>query len=261
MRTWTPGITAAVLALGVAAPTLAQEEQAPPYVEVTQLRFSPADAEGFLDMVKTVRDAAVEARLDPGFAWDTYRRDNIVYFVTFHESMADFEDPEAFVRAFEGTSVADRVMAAFERSMAYQVREGLNEVSRTRPDLGYVPATPAVAPGEQEGVFILRQWPAGDMQAYEESLKDFMGMLTEMGAPYPVVVNQNLIGKGGYVIAVLFDDLGSFYGPNSLEEGLAASGMAARWGEHQTAHRQLVSDVTTFHVMYLPEHSYRPEPM
>jgi len=260
MRKWTPAFAAAVLALGIAAPALGQED-GPQYMEVSALRFTPADAEGFLEIVKTVRDAAVEAELDPRFAWDAYRRDNIVYFVTWHESLVDFEDPEAFVRAFQGTSVEDRVMAAFERSTAFHVRQGSSEISRARPDLSYMPETPAMAEGEHGGVFVLRQWPMGDMAAYEESIKDFMGMLTEMSGPYPVLLSQNLIGRGGYVIAVPFDDLGSFYGPSSLTAGLEASGMTARWREHEAAHRQLVSDVESFHVMYLPEHSYRPAGM
>jgi len=260
MRMWTTAVAATILALGITAPALGQED-GPEYVQVSQIEFAPADADGFLEMVKTVRDAAVEASLDTRFAWDVYRWDNTVYFVTWHESLVDFEDPEAFVRAFQETGVADRVMAAFERSMAFQPRSGRNEVSRERPDLSYMPASPIVAAGEHGGVLVLRQWPSGDPAAYEESIKDFMGMLTEMGAPYPVFTSQNMIGTGGFTIAVPFDDLASFYGENSLERGLEESGMTARWMEHQTAHRTLLTDAESFHVMYLPEHSYRPAGM
>lgn len=260
MRTWTPAVAATVLALGITAPASGQED-VPSYVEVSQIEFAPADADGFLEMVKTVRDAAVEAELDARFAWDVYRWDNTVYFVTWHESLVNFEDPEAFVRAFQATSVADRVMAAFERSMAFQPRSGRNEVSRSRPDLSYMPASPAMAEGEHAGVYVIRQWPAGDPSAYEESVKDFMGMLTEMGAPYPVFISQNVIGRGGFTLAIPFDDMSSFYGENSLEQGLEETGMAPRWMEHQAEHRQLISDSESLHVMYLPEHSYRPAGM
>lgn len=257
MRRWNAAVAVIALSFGVAAPSLAQE--APPFSEVSRLELAPADVDPFLEAVKTVRDAAMEASLDARFAWDVYRWDNTIYFVTWHESLVNFEDPEAFVRAFQGTAVADRVMAAFESTMDLHVREGINEVFRGRPDMSYVPASPAVAEGEHAGVLVIRQWPAGgDPAVYEESAKGFMGMLTEMGGPYPVFVSQNLIGRGGYVIAVPFDAMSSLYGENSLEEGLAASGMGARWGDHATAHQELLADVESFHVMYLPEHSYRP---
>ncbi len=261
MRRTAPAFAAMALALGLTTPLIAQEDAEPGYVEVSQLELAPADVDGFLDMVKTVRDAAVETSLDARFAWDVYRRDNRIYFVSWHQSMVDFEDPEAFVRAFQGTSVANRVMAAFERTNSMHFQDGLSEVSRARPDMSYMPASPAMMEGEQGGVYVLRQWPAGDDQAYEESVKDFMGMLTEMGGPYPVFVSQNMIGKGGYIIAVPFDNLANFYGANSLQTGLAASGMASRWAEHEAAHQKLLSDVESFEVMYLPEHSYRPPGM
>lgn len=260
MRRSNAALAAIVLSLGVAAPSIAQE--APQFSEVSRLEFAPADVEPFLEAVKTVRDAAVEANLAARFAWDVYRWDNSIYFVTWHESLVNFEDPEAFVRAFQGTAVADRAMAAFESTMDLHVREGINEVFRARPDMSYTPASPAMAEGEHAGVLVIRQWPAGgEPGAYEESAKGFTGMLTEMGGPYPVFVSQNVIGRGGYVLAVPFDAMSSLYGENSLEEGLAASGMGERWAGHQTAHRELLADTESFHVMYLPEHSYRPEGM
>lgn len=63
------------------------------------------------------------------------------------------------------------------------------------------------------------------------------------------------------MIAVPFESMSSFYGENSLEQGLAQSGMGPRWGEHQAAHRRMLSDIESFHVLYLPEHSYRPAGM
>lgn len=260
MRRWTPALAVAVLAIGSATPVLAQDE-GPTYTEVTSLDFAPADIDAFLDAVKTVRDAAVEVGLDASFAWDMYRWDNTLFFLTWHDSMVDFEDPEAFARAFQGTPAESRVMAAFQATTGLHINEGMNEVSLARPDLSYMPAEPAVERGQQGGVYVMRQWPNGDAEAYGESIKDFMGMLTEMGAPYPVFVSQNVIGRGGFMIAVPFDNLSNFYGANSLEEGLTASGMGARWGEHEREHRQLISDTESRIVMYLPDHSYRPEGM
>lgn len=260
MRRFSTTASMVLIAVGVAAPIAAQE--APPFSEVSRIEFAPADVDAFLEAVKTVRDAAVEAELDARFAWDLYSWDNTLYFVTWHESLVNFEDPEAFMRAFQGTAVADRVMAAFESTTSLHVRSGINEVFRARPDMSYVPDSPAMADGEHQGVLVIRQWPGGgDPGAYEESAKGFIGMLTEMGGPYPVYVSQNVIGRGGYVLAVPFDAMSSLYGENSLEEGLAASGMGARWAEHQASHRALLADTESFHVMYMPEHSYRPGSM
>lgn len=260
MRTRFSAPAAILLVLALAAPAHGQD--APAYSEVSQVELAPADASAFLEAVKTVRDAATEVNLDARFAWDAYRWDNTIYFVTWHESLANLEDPEAFVRAFQGTEVADRVMAAFQSTGPLDVEGGMSEVNRARPDLGYVPESPAVQHGQHEGVLVIRQWPAGgDPAPYEESVKGFMSMLSEMDAPYPVFVSQNMVGRGGFVIAVPFESMSSFYGENSLPRGLAEAGMGDRWSEHEAAHRKLISNAESFHVWYLPEHSYRPDDM
>lgn len=260
MRRCSSLFAAAVFALGVAAPVFAQEE-GPTFIEVSQVELAPADADAFLEAVKTVRDAAVEIGLDPDFAWDVYRWDNTIYFVSWHESMSVFEDPEAFARAFAGTPVESRVMAAFESANSLDFRSGSNAVSRGRPDLGFVPAESAVTPGEHGGVYVLQQWPAGNPQAYEESIRGFMGMLAEMGGIYPVYVSQNVIGDGGYAIVVPFDDLSSFYGENSLQARLENSPIGPRWQEHGQSHAELLNRSQSFHLLYMPEHSYTPEGM
>lgn len=257
MRRSTSALAAAAFALGLATPVFAQDE-APVFIEVSQVELAPADTEAFLEAVKTVRDAAVEIGLDGTFAWDAYRWDNSIWFVSWHESMSVFENPEAFARAFAGTPVESRVMAAFESTYDLDFRSGESAVSRGRPDLGFMPAEPAFAPGEHGGVYVLRQWPSGNPEAYEESIKGFMGMLTEMGGVYPVYVSQNVIGDGGYTIAVPFDDLSSFYGENSLQARLEGSPVGPRWQEHGQAHAELMSRTQSFHLMYLPEHSYTP---
>lgn len=245
------------LALAVGAPVAAQE--APPFVSVGVVELAPGDAEEFAAQVKIVRDAAVAANLDARFAWDLYRWDNTFWFVSWPESLARLENPEAMFAAFAETDQAETAMAAFQRVAALEWLSDEQSISRTRPDLSYLPAQPAMAEGEQGGVYIIEQWPRMETsEAFEESVKDLMGMLTEMGAPYPVYVAQDLIGDAGVVFAVAFDDLASFYGESSLEAALAEAGMTEAWMAHAEAHQDLIRRAKSQILMYMPEHSYTP---
>jgi len=250
-------ISAAVLGLALAAPAVAQ--QAPPYLVTSRVEFAPEDAEAFARQVAIVRDAAAEIHLDARFAWNVYRWDNTFYFVSQEETLANLEDPEAMGRAFQGTPVQDRVFGAFEKAGALQALSGSSSVWRPRPELGYVPANPAMAQGQQGGAYVIQQWPKGTSeQAFDESAKGLMAMLGEMDGPYPVIVLQNVVGDGGMEFVVLFDDLANFYGANSLEAGLRSSGMGDRWAQAEAAHRKLLSRTESRLLMYVPQLSYQP---
>ena len=89
--------------------------------------------------------------------------------------------------------------------------------------------------------------------AFDESTKDVMGMLTEMGYPYPVLGHRTLVGDGGKVsFVVLHDGLADFYGPNSIESVANEAQMEA-WGEEFAKRNQMVTKRNSFNVVFLPD--------
>ncbi len=246
------------LLLAFATPVIAQEGSM--FVQVSSVELAPADADMFLEQVKVVRDAAIETNLDPKYRWDVYRWDNTLYFVSWHETLANLDDPQAFMQEFQGTSAADRVMAAFNKANALHSVSSSSSISMSRPDLSYMPAASAVQPGQHGGIYVIEQWPKGDQyQAFEASVKKIMGMLGEMGGVYPVFTSMDVVGDGGVTFAIPFDNMSNFYGANSLERRLEATGKSAAWGELTRAHQKMLNRTHSQFGMYLPEHSYRPD--
>ena len=258
MRKFLALMAAGGIALGLGVPVEAQD--GPMYTTVSAIEVAPGHVEDFAAQVRAVAEAAEAAGLGEEFRWDVYAWDNTFYFLNWAESLSVLEDQDRMMREFQGTEQMDEVMAAFEAVGDLDWRGGNTTVARGRPELSYMPANPAMAEGEHGGVYVLEQWPLPSAgPAFEESVKDIMGMLAEMGGPYPVFVSQDVIGDGNYTFAVPFDDLASFYGENSLEAGLQASGMAEAWGAHVAEHQQLLADVESWHVMYRPDLSFRPD--
>lgn len=248
---------AALLAfvLMVAAPVAAQEDV--PYTVVQQLELAGSDAETFAAQVQVVAEAAAEADIGAEFAWNVYRFDNTFMFVTSTPSLADLEDPEAMMRAFEGTAVAGKVTNAMQAANALNVLSVSTEVVRVDPELSYQPANSAISDGAG-GVLIVEEWVKGDqIGAWRESVRDFMGWMTEAGAVYPILVTEDIIGNGGRSFVVLFDNLANFYGENSME-ALVAANAGPDMAAAQAAHSRTIARSTSQIAMRLPNLSYQP---
>ncbi len=266
MRKLITTAAASCLALAFALPAWAQEtsmqayaEAAPRFIEVNQLDIAPADADAFLALVKQVKDAAVAVGLDPKFRWDTYRWDNTIYFVSWHESMGDFDNPEAFAQAFAGTAQEATVQQAMTKSQSMNI-VGKTEVAMYQWDWSYLPENPAFQPGQHGGIYVIDNWIApGKLEAWAENTKGVMEMLAQMDGPYPVIATQTMMGDGRVSFVIPFDNMSNFYGANSLQEGLAASGMQEQWGAHMQKRSPLLSKTKSQFAWYLPEHSYRPD--
>lgn len=247
---------AAVAFVLATSPAVAQEEV--PFTVVSEMELAPEDANAFMEQVGIVAEAAAEIGLDGRFAWNLYRWDNTFWFVGSESTLANMEDQEAMVREFMGTSVEAKVMAAFQAVGSMNILSGNTEVLRVDPELSYQPENPQIGDGAG-GAFIVEEWVKGDaIEAWNESVADFMGAAREVGLPYPILVAQDIIGDGNMSFVVLFDTLENFYGKNSFERLLADSPAAAGMAESQAAHSKLIARSVSKHMMRLPAMSYQP---
>jgi len=241
----------------VTSPTVAQEDV--PFTVVSEIGLAPEDANAFAEQVGIVAEAAAEIGLDARFAWNLYRWDNTFWFVGSESTLANMEDPNAMAAQFMGTSVEDKVMAAFAAVGSMNVLSGNTEVLRVNPTLSYQPEAPQIGDGSG-GVFIVEEWVKGDSRdAWNESVADFMGVVREVGMPYPILVAEDIIGDGNMSFVVIFDTLENFYGKNSFESLLADSPAAADMAEGQAAHSKLIARSASRHMMRLPAMSYQPD--
>ena len=251
-------LLAAVIFVAAASQTAAQEN--PPFTIVSELELAPAHAEAFVEQVQIVAEAAAEIGLDGRFSWNLYRWDNTFWFVSSESTLANLEDTQAMFRAFQGTSVESEVMAAFQAVGAMDILSSDMEVLRIIPDMSYQPENPAFGDDGPMGAYIVEEWVMGDSrEAWNESVADFMGMVREVGLPYPILVAEDIVGDGNMSFVVLFDSLENFYGKNSMERLMADHPGAANMAEGSAAHAKLVSRMESRQIIRLPNASYQAE--
>lgn len=259
MRTLVASLAAAAVALAPFTPAAAQEDADPGYTVVTTLEVAPPDRAAFTDAVRTVRDAAEAAGLGAEFRWEIYNRDDTFYFVSWRESMASFDDPEAFMRQFEGTPHAQTIRGAMQSFEKLRVKAS-SSVSRALPEWSYVPESPAVEAGRHAGVYVIsNRIGSASEAAFGESTQGIMRMLGEMGYPYPVYASRVMLGEEAVEFVIPFDTPGNFWGQHSLPAHLEQSGMGEAWESHMRERGSMLLDTESMMAFFMPELSYMPE--
>lgn len=245
---------------GGPAPALAQEAGGQTeYVFVQKFQVAPGHAAKFLEAAQMVVRAAEQADLAARYGWALYRDSFDFYLVEWPESMAYFDDPEQWMRQFEGTPGHETLMGAFGMFEEVDV-SSTSWVEATVPEWSYMPEDPAVGPRDYQGVYVVQDWVKfGHQQAFAENTRAIIGLLGEIGYPYPVFGHRGVIGEGGQVtFVIVHDGLDRFYGENSVERLLAAAGKQEEWGRLMEARSPMLLKAASFTAAYLPEHSYEP---
>lgn len=249
----------ALIPLAPFTPALAQEDAPVEYTVVSSLEVAPPDRAAFTDAVRSFREAAEAAGLDARYRWDVYNRDNTFYIVSWRESMAAFDDPEAFMRAFEGTPQAEAVQRVVRSFQDLHVT-AKTSVSRPVPEWSYMPENAAVQEGQHAGVYVISNWlGATSEEAFDGSTREIMRMLGEMGYPYPVFTSRVMFGDETIDFVIPFDTPGNFWGQHSLPAHLEQSGMGDAWESHMRDRGALLADTESMMAFRMPELSYRPD--
>jgi len=249
----------ALLAIALFAPLAvqAQEAERGQLYEVSILKVSPDNLDEYMEVVGMVREAAVAANLGPEWGWEIWLRDFEVGIISTTENMAAFDDDEAWMRAFEGTPGEEMLTAAFEKFEAdITATITSREVFELEEAWSYAPGEAGI---EEVGFAeVLEFWIKPGMQMAFEGLAGEIGVfLAELGGPYPVNVFRTLMGdvtKVTYV--VLNDGWADYYGPRSMEAGLAASGMSEEWEALMDRFLDCITESKTSRMTFLADLSY-----
>jgi hypothetical protein len=171
--------------------------------------------------------------------------------------MASFDDPEAWVRAFQGT--------AGEAMMQEAMGKFMTEISSTTSSReiwehveawSYEPATPAFeTPG-----FAYRHdfWVAPGMaEAFERVIGKIIAFNEANGAYYPVNGYRTLFGDAGRVSFFVFaDNWGDFFGKNSMEGQIAGTPAGEEWEGIIAELSDCLSAYESSQMQYYPQLSY-----
>lgn len=234
----------------------AQDAEAAPYLIITHYQVALSDAQTFTRNAETIREAAEQAGLGAEFGWTLWRDGDDFFLASPRESLSSLEDPEAFMRQFEGTPGQQTLERAFQGFEGLDMQAN-SYVVRSRPEWSYEPERPALQ-GDPGGAYVIREWTeVGSEEELAQNQERLVRVLREVDFPYPAQVYQVVVGDLGRLeTVVLFDDLARFYGENSLESLLEATGQGQAWGNVMETRQDFVRKLETFTIQYVPDASY-----
>ena len=246
-----------VAALAVPVASFAQEEgERGQLGEMMTWRVAPEAAADFEAAITKIVEAAELANIGEEFAW-FFWQDGFDYgFYAPTENMAQFDDPDAFMRAFQGTPGEAPLMEAFESfgSLHYEVLS--REVIEGVPGWDYTLEQPV----EINYALMYESWmkPGTEMKADELS-KEWVAFLQEVGYPYQAAGYRVHFGDvGRLVFFIWYDDQADYYGPKDMAKLVEAKGLGAKWEEFGKRWNALITryDETTW--TYRADLSYTP---
>jgi len=252
-------ILATLLPLALLAPAAAQaqESERGQLYEVSVMKVSPDNIDEFMELVGMVRAAAEAADLAPEWGWQMWVSNFEVAVVSTAENMATFDDEEAWMRAFAGTPGEAMLAEAFGRMEAeVAVASAIREVWELEDAWSYVPGEGGIeAVGFAE---MLEFWIKPGMETeFEEVTVEIAGFMGELAGPYPVNSFRPVFGDVGRVVYTAFHDgWADFYGPNSMEAGLAAAGKTGEWEAIMDQFRDCITESKTSQWTFMADLSY-----
>ena len=243
----------AVLALAVLTPLAVVAQTGPsPYSTVSGFEVPLPHAARFEEAIRQIVDAAQRARLKPESGWGVWQNDNTYAVVSGMQKIAEFDDPNRFMRQFEQTPGQAVLMQALQKLTGIPYREE-TEVLQYVAEWSYAPSNAPTAMTANTWVEVIEYWALPGMDAqFDAATKEAIGILRSTNYPFVVLGNRTPIGKRRVQFVVVIDDLAKHAAvQDRLEKNPQWQAMGARF-------RNLVVDVQTSRWRYRPELSYSP---
>lgn len=257
MRNLISSLLAAVLVVASATPTPAQSE-APTRYQLEQFHVRASDIPAFEAAVQKIVRAAGEAELEARYGWSMYQEGPRFTVVAPVWTMAQFDDPEEWIRQFEGTPGHATLMSAFgELSELHTTMR--NTVVMAMPELHYDP--PDDGEGEPRYARVLvASVRSGMDEAFNANMKEWFAALDELDYPYHVHAYRTIIGNGGEVHVVFdHDDWSKFRGENDLAALFEKKGKGEEYSRLVDGLLATLNDYRFEDLTYQPDLSYMPE--
>jgi hypothetical protein len=216
---------------GLALPaTVYAQEEGGQLWDVQVMSVQPADMMEFMATAGRVKAAAEAANLGAEYGWYLWVRGFDVAIASMAPNMATFDDPEAWMRAFQGTPGEAMVQEAMNKFMTQiSIQSGEREALQEVPAWSYEPATPAF----ETPSFAYRHdfWIApGKGDAFDQVARKIAAFSKANEGHYPVTAYRTRFGDTGRVTFLVFvDNWADFYGENSMERKIQGTPSAQEW--------------------------------
>jgi hypothetical protein len=246
----------AMAALVFAAPPAGAQEEAPQLVSIGTLSVVPSQVDQFAEIVGKVVEAAGMSSLAAKHGWSTYQDGNDFHIVSWPENWAQLDDPNAFARGISEGAGAELMQEAFSEFEELWVTSN-SQMAIQVEEWSYMPEG-GLQPGDHAGAVVFETWVRPGMnEEYSENTEAVMGVMSEIGFPYPIFGHRVAMGEENRTFfVVLHDGLSDFYGANSFGALIEASGIGERVGEVFSARGELTYDNDSYQVVWRQDLSY-----
>jgi len=246
----------ALMMTGLTGPVQAQDDQGQIW-EVQTISVRPDHIDEFMAAVGEIRAAAEAANLAEEWAWHIWSDGFDVMIASPTQNMASFDDPEAWMRAFQGTPGEAILNEAMQKIMteisAFPIRD---EVMIQDPDWAYEPQTPRFEQPSFAEMIEFRIRP-GMAEQLEAVIGELMAFQEKTQPDSPMNGYRVRFGDVGRVVFLIFtDSWANFYGPYSMEAKVKADGTEAEWEAIMTRFRDCILDFNSTQIAYHADLSY-----
>jgi hypothetical protein len=246
----------AMAALVSAAPPAGAQEEAPQLVSIGVLSVVPSQVEQFAEIVGKVVEAAKMSNLDAKHGWATYQDGNDFHIVSWPENWAQLDDPNAFAREIGAGAGAELMQEAFGEFEELWVTSN-SQMAVHVEEWSYMPED-GLQVGDHTGAVVFETWVRPGMnEEYSENTEAVMGLMKEIGYPYPIIGHRVAMGdENRTFFVVLHDGLGDFYGAKSFGALIEASGIGESWSEVFEARSGLIYNNDSYQADWRQDLSY-----
>lgn len=249
-------VMAAALAALVAAPVVAQDGGR---WQITKLSVAPAHASDFMSGVGKLVEAAKAAGLSEEYAWYTYQADAFEWMVVSPVgSMVRFDNPNAWVEAYQGTPGEALLNEAFGTLSQLDITVNLDIVIQDVPEWAYEGSW---QPEGEHIAHIDEMWVkwSGE-EAFDAAMKEWNGMLEAIGYPYPASVGRAVLGGSGQMMGAVFADTrANYYGDHDLMKMAEAAGHGDHVWQLYEKFVGTMHNMRHYDADFMPNLSYSPE--
>ena len=251
-------VVLALISLTVTLPRPTQAQEAERQLwDVETMSVRPDHIDEFMEAAAAVREAAVAANLGAEWGWHIWSEGVNVIIASPAQSMAQFDDPEAWMREFQGTPGEALLNETMERVMTeISIVPSKREIMVQVPEWGYEPTEPPFdTPTYAE---YIEFWVApGKYEEMQAVIADVVAFHQEHDAYYPFNGYQVMFGDVGRIAFLIFNDgWADYFGTNSLEAQMEAEGGSDEWEALMARMRDCITDMSVSQMAYHPELSY-----
>lgn len=222
----------AVAVIGTAAPAPAdaqEDESSITRAEVTRLDVPAHQMQAFREAVTKLVAAAEAAEMGEEFTWWFHQGNGYYTVVSPVQSMARFDDPEAFMRKMKDTP-GEPLMEEFVAAMEKLDVRSNSQILTTVDEWAFMPEA-GLSREDASLIHVLsfRVRP-GMEESLRENLAGWKKAMARVEFPYRMEGYRTLLGQGGMGYLVFHaDNRSNVYGRHDLRRMMEAKGMTEEY--------------------------------